>query len=88
MPAVPDIALEQPGLITISEDLRKQLGLVPGMSLVVEAANGGIRLRVKRRSTHLVYESHVLVFTGELLDKETDFVAEDRDQRMATLVQQ
>jgi antitoxin component of MazEF toxin-antitoxin module len=64
-----DIALEKPGIIAISEALRKQLGLTPGMSLVVEAANGGIRLRVKERPPHLTYENHVLVFTGELIDK-------------------
>lgn len=86
MPAVPDLILEQPGVINVSENLRKQLGLVPGMSLIVEAANGGIRLRVKKRAAYLNYENHVLVFTGELLDKETDFVTEDREQRLATLI--
>lgn len=87
MPAMPDIVLEQPGIITVSEDLRKQLGLVPGMSLVVEATNGGIRLRVKERPPHLNYESHVLVFTGELLDKNVDFLSEDREQRMVAIMQ-
>lgn len=87
MNTIPDITLEQPGIIAISEALRKQLGLVPGMSLVVEAANGGIRLRVKERPAHLTYENHVLVFTGELIDKDTDFVEEDRDQRMLALMQ-
>jgi hypothetical protein len=83
---MPDIALEQPDIITVSETLRKQLGLVPGMSLVVEAANGGIRLRVQKRSAHLVYENNVLVFTGELIDKDTDFAQEDREQRMLALM--
>ena len=82
-----DIALEQPDIITVSEALRKQLGLVPGMSLVVEAANGGILLRVKKRPAYLAYENNVLVFTGELLDKDTDFVQEDREQRMLALMQ-
>jgi antitoxin component of MazEF toxin-antitoxin module len=87
MNMMPDIALEQPDIIAISEVLRKQLGLVPGMSLVVEAANGGILLRVKKRPAYLAYENNVLVFTGELLDKDTDFVQEDREQRMLALMQ-
>ena len=82
-----DIALEKPGIIAISEALRKQLGLTPGMSLVVEAANSGIRLRVKDRPPHLAYENHVLVFAGELLAKDTDFVQEDREQRMLAVMQ-
>ncbi len=87
MNTMPDITLEQPGIITVSEALRKQLGLMPGMSLVVEATNGGVLLRVKERAAHLVYENNVLVFTGELIDKETDFVQEDREQRMLALIQ-
>lgn len=81
-----DITLEQPGVITISETLRKQLGLTPGMSLIVEASNGGVRLRVKQRPPHLLYENNVLVFTGKLLNKDIDFVEEDREQRMAALM--
>lgn len=81
-----DITLEQPGIIAISETLRKQLGLTPGMSLIVEASKGGVRLRVKQRPPHLTYENNVLVFTGELLNKEIDFVEEDREQRIAALM--
>jgi hypothetical protein len=84
MNTTPDITLEQPGIITVSETLRKQLGLVPGMSLMVEAFNGGVRLRVKERPAHLIYENNVLVFAGELLDKDTDFVQADREQRMSS----
>jgi len=87
MSPIADITLEKPGIIAISEKLREQLGLVPGMSLVVEAANGGIQLRVQKRPAHLQYENHVLVFTGELTDKETDFVQDDREQRMLALIQ-
>ncbi|HMN29592.1 MAG TPA: AbrB/MazE/SpoVT family DNA-binding domain-containing protein [Caldilineaceae bacterium] len=83
----PDIILEQPGIIAISENLRKQLGLTPGMALLVEAANGGVRLRVKERSPRLTYENRVLVFTGGLTDSNTDFVEQDREQRMTALMQ-
>jgi len=87
MSPVLDITLEKPGIIAISETLRKQLGLMPGMSLIVEDADNGIRLRVKERPPYLAYENHVLVFTGELVDKDTDFVQEDREQHMARLMQ-
>lgn len=86
MSPIADITLEKPGIIAISETLRQQLGLVPGMSLVVEAANSGIHLRIKKRSAHLQYENHVLVFTGELLDDTTDPVEADREQRMLALM--
>jgi len=82
-----DITLEQPGIIAVSETLRKQLGLRPGMSLIVEEADDGIRLRVKQRPSHLTYEDHVLVFSGELLEKDTDFVQEDREQRILALME-
>lgn len=78
MSPIADIALEKPGIIAISEVLRKQLGLAPGMSLVLEAANSGVRLRIKERSPYLTYENHVLVFTGELIDQNVDFVQDDR----------
>lgn len=87
MSPIADITLEKPGIIAVSEALRKQLGLVPGMSLVVEAANGGIQLRVTKRPAHLQYKNHVLVFTGELLDKDTNFVEDDREQHMLALMQ-
>lgn len=66
--------------------MRKQLGLVPGMSLIVEDASDGIRLRIKERSAHLTYENHVLVYNGELTEQETDSVQQDREQRLATLM--
>lgn len=81
-----EITLEKPGIIAVSEALRKQLGLVPGMSLIVEDASDGIRLRVKEMPSHLTYENHVLVYNGELTDQETDFVQQDREQRLAALM--
>lgn len=87
MDSVLGIALEKPGIITISETLRKQLGLVPGMSLVVEGTSNGIRLRVKERPPYLAHEGHVLVYNGELIDKVTDFVQQDREQQMAAFMQ-
>ena len=87
MNSIAEITLEQPGVIIISETLRKQLGLMPGMSLFVEDATEGIRLRIKERSAHLQYENHVLVYTGELAGSEKDFVLDDREQRMAELMQ-
>ena len=86
MNAMLEITLEKPGIIAVSEALRKQLGLVPGMSLIVEDASDGIRLRVKEMPSHLTYENHVLVNNGELTEQETDFVQQDREQRLAALM--
>lgn len=86
MSSVAEITLEQPGVIAVSEMLRKRLGLMPGMSLVVEDATEGIRLRVKERPAHLQYESHVLVYSGEIINAETDSVLADREQRMVELL--
>lgn len=86
MNAMLEITLEKPGIIAVSEALRKQLGLVPGMSLIVEDASDGIRLRVKEMPSHLTYENHVLVYNGELTEQETDFVQQDREQRLAALM--
>ena len=86
MNATLEITLEKPGIIAVSETLRKQLGLVPGMSLIVEDASDGIRLRIKERPAHLTYENHVLVYNGVLTEPETDFVQQDREQRLSTLM--
>ena len=87
MSAAVEITLEQPGVIVISETLRKQLGLVPGMSLVVEEAPDGVHLRVKARPSHLQYENHVLVYTGEIVESKTDPVLDDCEERMVELMQ-
>lgn len=81
-----DIMLEKPGLITVSEALSKKLGLMPGMSLVVEDTKDGVRLRVKTMPPHLSYENHVLVFAGELINPVADPVLDDRDERMNALI--
>ncbi len=82
-----EITLEKPGIIAVSEALRKQFGLgyrdVPNCE---DARVMAFEVRVKEMPSHLTYENHVLVYNGELTDQETDFVQQDREQRLAALM--
>ena len=82
------VSLDKPGSIDLPRGSRKQLGLLPGMTLRVEAgSDGGISLRVLPENSPLVEEDGWLVHTGEPASDLERAVERDREHRLAMLLE-
>jgi bifunctional DNA-binding transcriptional regulator/antitoxin component of YhaV-PrlF toxin-antitoxin module len=91
MSQVIEVSLDNRGHILIPAALRRQLGLLPGMTLVVEeTANHDVRLRIRseaREVPALVDKGGVLVVRVEPLCNLTDAIRQERDRRVSDLSQ-
>ena len=87
MSQVIEVSLDNRGHLLIPAALRRQLGLLPGMTLVVEEAdNHDVRLRIRsevREVPALVDKDGVLVVRAEPLGDLTDVVRQERDRRVS-----
>lgn len=73
------VSLDKLGNILLPASLRKQLGLKPGMTLVVEAAEkGAVQLRVQDTTSSLIEKEGLLVFGGELQEDVSNIIQEER----------
>jgi AbrB family looped-hinge helix DNA binding protein len=74
------------GRVALPQEVRDDLGLVPGTALEVEESGGGILLRPVAEVSDLVsglrYKEGVLVFSGEIEGDVADAVQRARDERM------
>ena len=83
-----EITIDNRGRIVIPELLRNQLGLQPGMTLVVEETdNDDLRLSPLTETSTLVDEGGILVITGEPLSDVPDIIWQERDRRISDLLQ-
>jgi len=91
MSQVIEVSLDNRGHLLIPAALRRQLGLLPGMTLVVEEAdNHDVRLRIRsevREVPALVDKDGVLVVRAEPLGDLTDAIRQERDRRVSELSQ-
>ncbi len=84
-----EVELDDDGNLVLPDPLRQQLGLVPGMTLVVEQAQPDITyLRVQPNQPRVIVKQGVLVVDAELLDDVEDSVQHERDERINSLLQQ
>jgi len=87
MSQVIEVSLDNRGHILIPAALRRQLGLLPGMTLVVEeTANRDVRLRVRseaREMPALVDKGGVLVVRAEPLGDLANAVRQECDRRVS-----
>ena len=80
-----EITVDDHGHILISEAVRHNLGLEPGMKLVVERADDdNVQLSPEPESA-LIEKDGILVFTGELLTDPDEFIQQERDRRLLEL---
>lgn len=87
MNQVVEVLVDDAGRIVIPAALQAQLGLSPGMTLVVESGeNGGVRLRPQSESPILVDKGGVWVVRAEPLDDLTDAVEREHERRVSELV--
>lgn len=83
-----EITIDNRGRIVIPESLRNQLGLQPGMTLVVEKADDdNVRLSPLAETPTLIDEGGILVITGEPLSDVSDIARQERDRRVSDLLQ-
>jgi bifunctional DNA-binding transcriptional regulator/antitoxin component of YhaV-PrlF toxin-antitoxin module len=84
-----ELLIDETGCIRIPVDIQDRLGLEPGTFLVLEEADdGGIRLRARENLPILVDKDGILVVRAEPLAGFADMVRQDRDSRVASLVEQ
>ncbi len=88
MSDVIEVELDELNRIVISPDLRRRLGLAPGMTLIVEEEGSGrVALHIQPEPALLIDKGGVLVATGELVDDITDIVREERDRQAIETLQ-
>lgn len=83
-----EISLDDSGRILIPAELQDDLGLAPGMTLIVEKGdNGGVRLRLQSQPSELVEKGGVLVVRAEPLADLNDITQRERKGRVSELIQ-
>jgi bifunctional DNA-binding transcriptional regulator/antitoxin component of YhaV-PrlF toxin-antitoxin module len=83
-----EVSVDDLGRIVIPTALKDHLGLVPGMTLVVEgAADTELCLRVQPEA-ELVEKDGVLIVRAEATEDLSDIVRRTRDQRIRDLLWQ
>ena len=83
-----EVSLDDLGHLVIPSAFRERLGLVPGMTLIVEEGeNDEVRLRPQPESPLLIDKAGILVVRAELLEDLAHSSRQERDRRVATLLQ-
>jgi bifunctional DNA-binding transcriptional regulator/antitoxin component of YhaV-PrlF toxin-antitoxin module len=81
------VMVDQQGRLTLPHGVHKRLGLMPGMTLVVEAAEQGqLRLRARPEADTLVEKCGLLVLRGEPTEDLSGVVERHREQRLAEVM--
>ena len=81
------VRLDESGNILIPASLRERLELVPGTTLVVEnGENGGVRLRIQRKSSVLAEKEGFLVARVTALADLDHITRHERDRRVFELL--
>ncbi len=82
-----EVELDDQGRLVLPASLRHILGLMPGMTMVVEQDRADATyLRVQAEQPQLVDKQGVLVVRTEQLDELVDPVRWEREQRVADLL--
>lgn len=82
------VQVDDQGHIVIPAEIRKHLGLLQGMTLVVEnGEEGQLRLRVQQASPDVVDKQGVLVVTSSPTRDLADIVRQEREHRLSLLWQ-
>jgi AbrB family looped-hinge helix DNA binding protein len=83
-----EISANNQDCIVIPTEIRRRLGLAPGMTLVVEEREKGeICLRVQKELPELVDKGGILVVRAEATGDLTEAVEQERGRRVSDLLQ-
>jgi hypothetical protein len=84
-----EVELDDQDRLVLPSSVGRRLGLLPGMTLVVEQETGDVAyLRVQREQPRLVEKGGVLVVEAEPVAELDESVRREREQRMADLSRQ
>jgi AbrB family looped-hinge helix DNA binding protein len=88
MSKISQVIIDSSGRIRLPKAIRTQLGLSPGIKLVVEAHNGEeIRLRPVHEKPQLVDKGGVLVVQSQAVGEIGDVERREREARLNELLQ-
>ena len=79
-----EVLMDDHGQLVLPAALSGRLGLIPGITLLVEEADqGDLRLRVPSESPVLVDKDGILVVRAESSDDLSDITRRERDYRLS-----
>ncbi len=80
------ISVDDQGCLTLPRDSGEQLGLLPGMTLRVEAERDRLRLRAEPDTARLIRKGSALVIASEPRSDLMDIVQRHREERLAEVM--
>ncbi|MCH8326782.1 MAG: AbrB/MazE/SpoVT family DNA-binding domain-containing protein [Bacteroidetes bacterium] len=80
------ITLDKFGRIIIPKRFREHLGINFGTSLNISEDGKRIVIELVQKQEPVVDKDGILIFTGKLDNKKSDFIKNDRNQRMHKLL--
>lgn len=82
-----EVTIDNHGGIMLPRELKNRLGLLPGMTMVVEKNDSeGVCLRVQAESPRLVDKQGIIVIRAESSEDLTNVISSTRDQRLSELL--
>jgi len=82
-----EVTIDNHGGIMLPRELKNRLGLLPGMTMVVEQDDAeGVCLRVQAESPRLVDKQGIIVIRAESSEDLTNVIRSTRDQRLSELL--
>jgi AbrB family looped-hinge helix DNA binding protein len=81
-----EVTVDRFGRVLIPKKLRDKLGIKEGQSLELDEESGRLWLEPTTPTSALVRKGSVLIFQGQLLDADVDYVALDREKRMRVIL--
>ncbi len=82
-----EVTIDNHGGIMLPRELKNRLGLLPGMTMVVEQDDAeGVCLRVQAESPQLVDKQGIIVIRAESSEDLTNVISSTRDQRLSELL--
>ncbi len=83
-----EVELDDSGRLVLPAPIGRQLGLAPGMTLVVEQEASDVAyLRIQGEQPRLVDKQGVLVVEAESIEEVVEPVQQEREQRLMDLLQ-
>ncbi|MDO8722801.1 MAG: hypothetical protein Q7J31_11370, partial [Syntrophales bacterium] len=83
-----EVSIDNHGGILLPQELKNRLGLLPGMTMVVEEdAEERVCLRVRTESPELVDKQGIIVVRAESSEDLTNVTRQAHDRRVSDLLQ-
>ncbi len=78
--------IDKYGRLILPKKLRMRLGITNRASLKVNEKGNAIVIEAIEEEQSIIEKDGILVFTGEIIDDTTDFIAKERSERANNLI--